>query len=142
MLVFIILIWFLTLKNEHFSFTEFFTPGKPHLGMCEQWLLYCQWGASHHWMSMSTVSKWIRLRAMNYLLNWVEQWISLWIQLEHSFAETIQMIQKAFGDDAKSVSSHQVTPKNPEFAVAIKPLAIALREKVNIKGFYLCGWLW
>ena len=43
----------------------------------------------------------------------VEQWISIkfCVKLEHSSAETIQMIQKAFGDDAMSTVQKKVWHK-------------------------------
>ena len=48
------------------------------------------------------------------MTEWVEQWICIefCLQPEHSSAETIQMIQKAFKDDAMSVVQIKVWYKH------------------------------
>ena len=76
--------------------------------MCEQWLLHCTSQGA-----VDTVECVCVLCGCCIRDDWVEQWICIkfCIKLGHYSAETIQMIQKAFRDDAMSAVQIKVWHK-------------------------------
>ena len=69
--------------------------------MREQWRLQC----TSQWGQQMSLNKHVHCVAIAFkMTEWGEQWICIkfFIKLENSFMETIQMVQKAFRDDARN----------------------------------------
>ena len=77
--------------------------------MLDKWLLHCisQWG------QLDDIEWACVLCGRHIQNNWVEQWIwiKICVKFEHYSMETIQIIQKAFGDDAMSAVQIKVWHK-------------------------------